>query len=381
MIIIGGYLIRSASLSNGALSIRADFNQSASLELIGVPEKTTSLILNGAPAQYTINSEGNWVTQVNYQTPTISLPDLTKLDWKYVDSLPELQSWYDDSGWPNADRATNNTFVQAPLTPTSLYGSDYGFHTGALLLRGHFIATGFEKAFSLTTQGGTGFASAVWLNSTFIGSWPGGGNWSALGNPRHSDTYPIAGLKAGAPYVLTVLIDNMGFTQNTFVGGDFMKNPRGIIQYRFYTSAGDGASIKWKITGNLGGENYADRVRGSLNEGGFYAERQGYHQPGPPADSFAAGTPYQGIDKAGVAFYTAQFNLDLPSDKWDIPLRFEFPAIDPTGSGDYRVLLYVNGFRKSLSSHPSHPLDPQCLCLSFPEENRFPSPRDTGHER
>ncbi|KAL2256641.1 hypothetical protein VTK26DRAFT_1365 [Humicola hyalothermophila] len=345
LIINGSYLVRSASLSDSALSIRADFNQTTSVEIIGVPEKTKSLLMNGVPAQYTINEEGNWVTQVNYKPPSINLPDLTKLEWKYLDSLPELQPWYDDSAWPNADRTTNNTFVQAPLTPTSLYASDYGFHTGAFLLRGHFIATGFETAFNVTTQGGTGFASAVWLNSTFLGSWPGQADWGHLGYPRHGDTYPIAGLKAGAPYVLTVLIDNMGFSQNTFVGGDYMKNPRGIIEYRFFTSAGDGASITWKITGNIGGEDYADRVRGPLNEGGLYAERQGYHQPGPPADKFAAGSPYQGINKAGVAFYTAQFNLDLPSDKWDIPLRFEFPGIDPKGLGNYRALLYVNGYQ------------------------------------
>jgi hypothetical protein len=39
--------------------------------------------------------------------------------------------------------------------------------------------------------------------------------------------------------------------------------------------------------------------------------------------------------------------LDIPSETWDIPLSFEFPAIDASGaSGRYRAVLWVNGFRK-----------------------------------
>ena len=68
------------------------------------------------------------------------------------------------------------------------------------------------------------------------------------------------------------------------------------------------------MTGNLGGEKYYDRTRGPLNEGGLYAERQGWHQPFPPIHSaaFTSGSPMNGISESGVAFYTASFKLDMP---------------------------------------------------------------------
>lgn len=153
--------------------------------------------------------------------------------------------------------------------------------------------------------------------------------------------------------MLTVVVDNMGNAQNVLVGGDEMKAPREILEYRFETSGGDGpGSVEWKVTGNLDGEEYVDKVRGPLNEGGLFAERMGYHQPGAPADRFVVGggvTPMKGIDQPGVGFWTAEMELDIPKEKWDVPLSFEFPAIDPSGSGAYRAVLWVNGFRKCIS--------------------------------
>ena len=90
------------------------------------------------------------------------------------------------------------------------------------------------------------------------------------------------------------------------------KTPRGILNYDI---AGHNAStLKWLLTGNLGGEDYQDRTRGPLNEGGMYAERQGWHQPYPPIDSsdFSSASPIQGIQDPGIAFYTASFTLDMP---------------------------------------------------------------------
>lgn len=80
-----------------------------------------------------------------------------------------------------------------------------------------------------------------------------------------------------------------------------MKNPRGILDY---TPAGHPASdVSWKLTGNLGGEDYKDRTCGPLNEGAMFAERQGWHQPKPPTSRFSNGSPLTGLSKAGVSFY------------------------------------------------------------------------------
>ena len=65
-----------------------------------------------------------------------------------------------------------------------------------------------------------------------------------------------------------------------------MKLPRGVIDYDL---AGHAKSdVTWKLTGNLGGEDFADTTRGPLNEGGLYAERAGYHLPSPPTSSSLA---------------------------------------------------------------------------------------------
>ena len=50
-----------------------------------------------------------------------------------------------------------------------------------------------------------------------------------------------------------------------------MKTPRGILDY--FLSGHLQRDVTWKLTGNLEGENYVDQVRGPLNEGGMFAER------------------------------------------------------------------------------------------------------------
>lgn len=339
IIVNGGYLIRSATVSGHTLNLNGDFNSTTSLEIIGVPKSVSILKVNDAVWLYIKSPQGNWESIIPYIKPILPLPILSKLDWNYIDSLPEIKSSYDDSKWVTADhKTTNNTFVQPLLTPTSLFASDYGFHTGALLYRGHFTATGTERIISLTTQGGSAFGSSVWLNSTFLGSWTG-----TDASPANNGTYTLPNLAAGKPYVLTVLIDNMGLDENWVVGVDEMKNARGILNY---TLAGSGAPVTWKLTGNLGGEDYVDKTRGPLNEGGLYIERQGYHLPDPPVKQFSTeGSPYTGLDKPGLAFYAAQLDLAIPSDIWDVPLSFVFENNTAAAGGAYRAWLYVNGFQ------------------------------------
>jgi hypothetical protein len=106
-------------------------------------------------------------------------------------------------------------------TPTSLFGSDYGYNTGVLVFRGWFVAKGGESSFLLTTQGGSAFGSSVFLNSTYIGSWPGIDAASSK-----NSTYTLPNLVKGKTYVFTILVDNNGLDEDWTVGSDGMKNPR-----------------------------------------------------------------------------------------------------------------------------------------------------------
>jgi hypothetical protein len=265
------------------------------------------------------------------------LPDLSSLAWKYVDDLPEIQPSYDDSAWTKADHKTSNNSVFALETPTSLFGSDYGYNTGVLIYRGHFVATGNETRLTTWTQGGSAYGTSAWLGSTYLGSWPG-----IDASVAYNSTYTLPNLVRGKSYVFTILVDNNGLDENWVVGVEDMKSPRGILNYSL--SERSQSAITWKLTGNLGGEQYIDKVRGPLNEGGLYAERQGFTQPYPPNHNWASGSPEQGISEAGVAFYQASFSLSLPRD-YDIPLTFNFGNTTTDGAvADYRAQLWVNGY-------------------------------------
>ena len=162
----------------------------------------------------------------------------------------------------------------------------------------------------------------------------------------------------------------MGLDENFNPGSDEMKHPRGILDYTL--SSHPQSDVTWKVTGNLHGENYEDKTRGPLNEGGFYAERQGWHLPGAPVDSFATASPLDGFGAAGVGFYATSFDLDIPSG-YDIPLSFVFangttnataisaarrkqvPGNGTADGFDYRAVLYVNGYQFGKYGPPPFP--------------------------
>jgi beta-galactosidase len=337
VIVKAGYLVRTAYLQGSDLHITADFNATTSVEVIGAPSKAKNLVINGNKAQIKVDKNGIWSTSVKYTAPKISLPSLKDLKWKSLDSLPEIKNSYDDSRWTVADHTYTNNSVKNPLnTPTSLYSSDYGFHTGTLIYRGQFTANGKEKTFFVRTQGGTAFGSSVWINETYVGSWAGTSVSSS-----YNATYTLPILKSGESYVITVVVDNMGLDEDWVVGSDEMKDPRGILDYEL--SGQSASAVTWKLTGNLGGEDYQDKVRGPLNEGGLYAERQGFHQPEPPTQKWDSSSPFDGLSEAGLRFYSASFDLDLPQG-WDVPLYFNFGNTTSPPSA-YRAQLYVNGYQ------------------------------------
>jgi hypothetical protein len=356
VIVKAGYLMRNATVSGNSLNLIGDFNATTDIEVIGgAPSNLATLNINGKSCKFNQDDNGVATTTVSFN-PDISVPSLSELDWKYIDSLPEIQSDYDDSQWPDANLAkTYDDKVQPLLTPVSLLGSDYGFNTGVLVFRGHFTANGDETSLFLETQGGSAFGTSVWINSDFVGSFVG---YDAASNGNK--TYSLPNLKAGSRNVILILLDQMGMDENYVVGENEMKNPRGILRYKL--SGHDDSDVTWKLTGNLGGEDYLDKVRGPLNEGGLWAERQGYHLPGSPiSDWKSSNGPTEGITSAGVGFYATELDLDLPSG-WDVPLSFTFAnSSNANAQGNsapaYRVQLYVNGYQFGKYVHNIGPQD------------------------
>lgn len=345
-----GYLLRSATKSGTALHLTGDLNATADLEIVAGLPGSNNIYFNGEKVPSVKSANGRLSASLEFAAPDLSLPDFSTQEWKYIDSLPEIKADYDDSAWIAADHETTNNTARDDYgtifklkTPTSLIASDYGFNTGSLIYRGSFVANGNESSLYLSVTGGSGFGHSVWFNSTYIGSYTGS---TAKSYNQTLSLSSASGLQLnrGEQYVITVLIDHMGQETSWTPGYDTMKTPRGLIDYQL--SGHTQSDITWKVTGNIGGEDYADQTRGPLNEGGLFAERQGYHLPAPPSDNWAIGSPLDGLGAAGVNLYSTSFDLDIPSG-WDVPLSFVFgnSTGDDGEPEDLRVQLYVNGWQ------------------------------------
>ncbi|KAB8229654.1 glycoside hydrolase family 35 protein [Aspergillus alliaceus] len=317
VIVKAGYLIRSASIEGDVLYLRGDVNATTELEVIWAPRNISSLVFNGEEVQADL-STGRLTGIVHFTAPQIAPPDLEALSWHYTDTLPELDSSYDDSSWTPCTQSWSNN-PRNLSTPTSLYASDYGYHAGSLLYRGLFVASGNETSVYILTEGGYAFGHSVWLDSTYLGSWTGS---SADMFYNRTLSFPTR-LEPGNQYVLTVLIDHMGLDEN------FPAN----------------SAITWKMTGNLGGEHYYDHTRGPLNEGGMYAERQGYHLPGLLVHPWAKKTPLQGLSRPGVGFFATYFDLHIPAG-YDVPMSIVLRNDTEAGTPrSYRAQLFINGWQ------------------------------------
>ena len=217
IIVKAGYLVRGASVQGNKLYLSADFNATTSIEVIGVPTTMKYLLVNGEQVQHQVNGLGDWSANIPYKEPSLVIPELSTLNWKYIDNLPEVQPGYEDSSWTIASLPMSNNTVRNLTTPTSLYSSDYGYHTGSLIYRGHFTAQESSANFSINTQGGWAFGHSLWLNQTFIGSYAG-----VSTENNTNATYKLSSLQSGSPYTMTILIDHMGMEESGTVGTEWV---------------------------------------------------------------------------------------------------------------------------------------------------------------
>ncbi|KXN86326.1 putative beta-galactosidase A, partial [Leucoagaricus sp. SymC.cos] len=336
IIVKGGYLLRTASISGSNLAISGDLNSTATFEIIAPTASSRTVTFNGKKLDTKRTSYGTLIASRAPRLPDVKLPVLESLAWKVANSLPEISSDYSDEKWTIADLETTfNEWIWG--TPHVLFSSPYGYHTGNMLWRAHFTAMGQETGFYTNMSGGLAFGYSMWLDDTFIGSWAGDAPHDTY---NQTLKFPSA-LMAGSYHIITILLDHMGVEQNWAGASDWFRIPRGVLNYSFEGSPSTNVTV-WKLTGNLGGESYADRTRGPLNEGGLYAERQGWHLPGFDDSKWAGGKPTEGITKPGVAFYRTTFDLSIPHGV-DYPLAFAFT--NSTTKSHFRAKLYVNGYQ------------------------------------
>ncbi|KZT23601.1 glycoside hydrolase family 35 protein [Neolentinus lepideus HHB14362 ss-1] len=339
VLVSGPYLVRNASITGSTLELYGDINATTALGVIA-PSSVNSVSWNGESVQVQNVAPGVFNGTLEFGTK-VSLPGLKEAEWYCANSLPEIDPAFNDSDWVTA----NKTSTVRPYQPQGgkyvLYADEYGYHQA----RGHFTGSS-ATGVNLTVQGGYNFGYSVWINSQFLGSSQGTNQYTtSIDITTETWSFNTTHLNEG-DNVLTVVVDQTGLEED-YGGDDTFKTPRGV---RGYTLLGGGDFDYWKLQGNLGGEDFPDKVRGPLNEGGLFVERQGAHLPGFPVTSTSGWnastaasscTPYDGITSAGIRAYRTTFELSLPEGS-DVPVALQF---ERTPSSSYRSLFYINGWQ------------------------------------
>jgi hypothetical protein len=132
------------------------------------------------------------------------------------------------------------------------------------------------------------------------------------------------------PHTLAVLVRRMAHEED---GGanDAFKSARGLTAATL-----DGAPLAWRVQGAAG----YDAVRGPLNTGGLYGERQGWHLPDFPDRGWSPVDLPHTDTRQGVAWYRTGFSLDVDSGT-DASIGLTFTD-DPARA--YRAQIFLNGW-------------------------------------
>ncbi|KAM5536288.1 hypothetical protein V8D89_010065 [Ganoderma adspersum] len=336
-VLVGGpHLVRNATLSRDSttLALRGDLNASVALTVVA-PPSVRAVSWNGKAVDVRGDGRGvlrgrlersGDVERVRERVPKLE-------GWRFKDSLPEVRPGFDDAGWAVADHTTTNIFLKPVFGDGRVLYGAFKLCEHTVLWRGHFNATGSETSANLTVYGGTFFASSVWINDKFISTVT-----SSADHVNALFPFPEGVVVPGQDNVVTVIQENMGNDEQANI-----KPARGIAGFELN---GNGTFTTWKVQGKLGGyTDFPDKVRGVLNEGGLFGERQGWHLPGFDTSHESGWTVRdlsEGLPgrKAGVGFFVTTFELDFPSDA-DVLMGFQFEAAN---TQPYRALLFVNGW-------------------------------------
>ncbi|KAJ4363687.1 hypothetical protein N0V83_009984 [Neocucurbitaria cava] len=337
--VIGPYLVRSTSVSDGVVTILGDNSNATAIEVYAGANVDT-IIWNGKKLPTRCTEYGALTALIDgTEDRKVTLPELSS--FRAADSSPEIQATYDDSKWVVADKMVTLSQVK-PLTLPVLFSSDYKFYTGAKIYRGYFSGK-TATSLNITVQGGAAAGWNAWLNGQSIGYHPGN---ASLWSTNSLLSFKNITLKEEGN-VITVITDYTGHDQ-TSTGPSGAENPRGILGAQLLSANNTNVAFdQWKIQGNAGGERNIDPVRGPMNEGGLYGERLGWHLPGFDTGDWEDESPVEvGVQGAGIKWFTTTFDLNIDEDL-DVPLGVEFGA--PTGT-IARILLFVNGLVCSITS-------------------------------
>jgi beta-galactosidase GanA len=332
VLVRGPELVRTAKAVGPLLALTGDTTAPADLEVWGPPQ-TLLVTWNGALVPAWPTSSHSLAARRQLPGPApVTLPDLSKATWRYAAESPEAEPAFADTAWRTADLTATNSTTKPPAGQVVLTADDYGFHHGDVWYRGHFTGAAPPSVSFDFGGGGAGLIQA-WLDGVYLGQYVLPTN---LASPptRGTATFAVPSVPDG-DHVLSVMVRNDSHNEDGGVN-DAQKEGRGLIGV-----SGLSQPVTWKIQG---GDPSADPVRGPLNNGGLFGERNGWSLPGFPDREWAT-RPVPDTDApAGTSWYRTTFDLKVPSgEDASLGLTIGDPSVLRSG-GHYRVLIFVNGW-------------------------------------
>lgn len=337
-------LVRSAVLSGGKLAMRGDAGEDSGFEIWGPAFDAASF--NGQDLALTRQPDGSVRAGTVKGPEAVSLPDLGRLAWtRRIDSV-ESAPRFDDSAWVQADRRPSaaQTWTMPERGQPTLSMSDYGFHHGDVWYRGRFTSTD-PKAKQLELFYGAGGAGLiqVWIDGRFVGQHELDTGRSF---PETTDSVKLSlGSLTPGEHVISVMVRNNAHNWN-LMADDYHREARGLISASLTERGGQrfGVPIDWRIQGRQGGEELVDRLRGPMNNGGLFGERQGWHLPAASPKGWQAARTTDAPPAAGTYWLRTSFRLDLPKGH-DVQLGLAFgDTTKPRSERENRALIFVNGW-------------------------------------
>jgi hypothetical protein len=259
---------------------------------------------------------------------------------------PEAQPGFDDRDWVQADSRPSaaQTWTLPERGQPTLAMSDYGFHHGDVWYRGRFHATDTAASrLELFYGGGGAGMLQAWVDGRFLGQHELDTGRSF---PETTDSVRFdLGRLAPGPHVVAVMVRNDSHNWD-LMADDAHREARGLIAASLTATGGRrfAVPIRWRLQGNRGGEDIADRMRGPLNDGGLYGERAGWHLPDAPGKGWSKARVGDAPPGPGTYWLRTRVKLHLPRGH-DVQLGLAFgDTTRPRSERENRALIFVNGW-------------------------------------
>jgi beta-galactosidase GanA len=335
LLVYGPKLLRHAELRGGEVHLTGDVGETTGVEVWG-PRGIDTLVWNGRTLPTRVTRSGSVMTTgVLPAVPGVRLPELG--GWRMRRENPEVSPSFDDSSWKRADKASSYSTTAVPDGGPVLFADDYGFHYGDVWYRGSFTDSRGLEEISLAYSTGTQGLLMAWLDGEPLGThrMPVPNKTTTIRKGTWADTavFPVRErLRSPGRHVLSVLVRRMQHDQDG-KALDTHKAARGLTSASFKGASPD---LTWRIQG----EAAVDPVRGPMNNGGLYGEREGWHLPGFPDRDWEAVTFPRAARYQGVTWYRTTFRLSVPADV-DASIGL---VLDDDPYRAYRAQIFLNGW-------------------------------------